>query len=91
MKIENSLQYGLLSELTISKLERQDEGLYYCITWNSYGRDESLIHLTIKGRIETRKNEVIRIYCVNTIQSVISTFFYVRASRRSRKRQNFGS
>ncbi|GAB6033413.1 Down syndrome cell adhesion molecule-like protein 1 [Chamberlinius hualienensis] len=47
-KLDRVVPYGVHSQLIIHKVSRDDEGTYYCNTWNSYGRDDAIIQLDIK-------------------------------------------
>ena len=53
---EQHLAEGMLSELTISKVARQDSGYFYCYARNSYGQDELNIQLIIQEIPEAPKN-----------------------------------
>lgn len=53
---------GVLSDLSIRHIEREDSGLFTCVATNSFGSDDSSINVIVQG---------------NTIQStyICSTIF----------------
>lgn len=42
---------GLRSQLSLSRAERRDSGIYRCQAENAFGRSEHLIYVSVQGKI----------------------------------------
>lgn len=47
---------GVDSQLTISRSDRHDSGIYKCVAENPYGRAEQVIYLAVQERPDTPSN-----------------------------------
>lgn len=47
---EMKINDGVNSQLSISRSDRQDSGLYKCVAENSFGKSEHLIYLAVQGK-----------------------------------------
>lgn len=61
---EMKINDGVNSQLSISRSDRQDSGLYKCVAENSFGKSEHLIYLAVQGKFN--------IYHQSESQSVLS-------------------
>lgn len=46
---------GINSQLSISRSDRQDSGVYKCLAENLFGKSEHTIYLAVQGELEISK------------------------------------
>lgn len=55
---EMKSEEGINSQLSISRSDRQDSGVYKCVAENLFGKSEHTIYLAVQGKTLTLQHKI---------------------------------
>lgn len=68
---EMKINDGTNSQLSISRSDRQDSGLYKCVAENAYGKSEHIIYLAVQGNWRKHKYIILFLFKWGRVQWVV--------------------